>query len=256
MRRVSTLVVAAALSFFVTTAEAVPLLQLDMKDGVYDTSSETIVGPGGGPFTLYAILSPKATWSQDVINYFLGQTYYISVAVTPAIGPAPADLGSFVFQGSNVDVSADMIYGTPPVETLSSYDTGDLENHQIYPTFFQQFSFQFQSADKALTYDSALTPGGPTPSTTGGSYYATFTGDTSLLNANYELHFDTYNTMLLYCAGNADSACRDLDVDIYALFSHDAQTSHEVPEPTTMAGMMVGLAGVGAWRRRQGRKGN
>ena len=39
-------------------AEAIPLLQLDMKGGVYDPATETIVAPGGS-FELYAILTPQ-----------------------------------------------------------------------------------------------------------------------------------------------------------------------------------------------------
>jgi hypothetical protein len=248
----------AILGAMAPRAEALPLLQLDMQNGEYDAVSKTIVAPGGGPFTLYALLSPKASWSEEFVQSLLNVTYYVTAAVTPGVA-TPTSLGSFTFGASGttpttVDVTSGMTFGTPPIEVIGEmqgHDPGDLGDHDTFPTYFRQFAFQFEAANRSVAYDTALNPGGPTPSATGTAYFAAFVGDTSLLDARYELHFDLFQESLLNCNNDPDTTCRDADVDLYADFSHDAGTSHSVPEPMTAAGMLVGVATCCGFRRRR-----
>ena len=213
---------------------AYPTLQLDIGGGSYDFSTETIVA-ADNTFTLYAYLI------QDNYN-LLSDTYFISAAISPQISSGGADIGSFTFNGSTINATSDMTYGVPPLEDIASlqgWDSGDLPKHGIFPTYFSEFGFQFNSANQLAEYNTAdrAISGGSIPTSGTGMYYAAFTIDTSLLDPNYVIHFDLYNEKL-----------KGLDVDVthFAPFSHDAQS---VPEPSTVLLLGSGLVGLWASRR-------
>lgn len=234
-------------------AEAVPLLQLDMKGGVYDPITETIVAPGG-PFELFALLTPKTNASAADIAALLNTTFYISVALSPQVGPAGANLGSFTFgqTGSinNYSATSGMTYGTPPIEYLAAAkDPGDLAGHGIFPTYFVEYAFKFSAVNTATQYNTMDNPGGPTPSATGTAFYASFLGNSSLLASGYNLHFDLYDEIARQC--NSLGICKDIDVNRFAPFSHDAST-RQVPEPSTVAFLVLGsaIAAASRYRRR------
>jgi hypothetical protein len=238
----------ASMAVLPGTAAAVPLLQLDIAGGYYDTSTQTIIA-SGPVFTLTAVLTPSQNATATDIANLLNDTFYISAAVTPQYGPT--DGGSFVFNGQTVDVIGDMVYGTPPMDTpglIQTTDPGDLAPHAIYPTYFSEFGFQFSPVNRALEYNTADNPGGLTPSATGTSYYANFSVDTRLLDPSYAIHFDLYDTFLRNCSRNLTaSGCTDVDIDHFAPFSHDAQ-SPPVPEPASMLLLGSGI-GAGVLRR-------
>ena len=235
-----------------STTDAAPLLQLDIAGGVYDTSTRTITATAN-PFTLYALLTPDAG---DNLQKRLDKTYYISAAISPQISEG-RDLGSFSWNGTQVDVTDDMTYGKPPLERFSAlqgHDSQDLGNHEgLYPTYFTEFAFTFSSLTRVETYDTSVDRSGPVASPTGGSYLAAFSVDTSLLNPNFVVHFDLYDEIVRSCgvgelAATNDPACSDIDVRNFAPFANDAQ-SPPVPEPASMLLLAAGT-GVGALRRR------
>lgn len=220
-------------------AYAVPILQLDIAGGRYKYSTETIV-TSNDAFTLYALLNPSRYNT-------LGDTYYISAAVTPQV-ETPQSLGSFTFNGSTVNITSDMSYGVPPLEAILTSDRGDLPTHSIFPTYYREFEFQFDSANRIATYNSEdrAKSGGAINtaySETGGMYFAAFNLDVSSLSPGYELHFDLYNTTFNRYSG-------DVDITKFAPFSHDAETSStSVPEPGTLLLMGSGLTGLYFSRR-------
>jgi hypothetical protein len=229
----------ATVAFGAREASAYPLLQLDIGGGVYDLTTETIVGTSN-PFTLYAILTPQHNATTSQINALLAGTYYISVALTPTTAPPGGSLGSFTFAGTTVNATSDMYYGVPPMESNLTFDANDLSKHAIFPAYFREFGFTFSSLNTVLAYNTADDPGGPTAGS--GAYYAAFNVDSTGLAAGYNLHFDLYNTNVRRGG--------DIDVNDFAPFSHDAECcAQKVPEPGTLLLLGSGVIGWGAWRR-------
>src|SRR3989304_10118958 len=165
-------------------------LQLDIEGGTYDMSTETIVA-SADPFKLYAYLIPNS--SNTLSDY-----YYLSMALTPK-RDASGSLGTFSFDSTTIDVTSDMEYGTPPLETylgdIATTDPGDLPGHGIFETYFYEHEFQFSSSQQISRYntqDRAIA-GGPIPTSGTGMYYIVFDIDTTDLDINYNIHFDLYN---------------------------------------------------------------
>jgi hypothetical protein len=230
----------AALVLVSAKAQAYPILQLDIIGGHYDAATQTIVS-SGPDFTLVAVLTPQ---ENKAITPYLNDTYYISAAVSPQHGPDDTSLGTFTWNGTNYLVTEDMTYGTPPLEgTDATRDPGDLAPHSIFPTFFSEFGFQFSSANRTVSYNTADNPGGltPTSATTDVSYFAMFNVTTSLVGTNV-LHFDLYNSLVQTCKRN-QTCTNDEDIELFAPYSHDAEGTvrHSVAEPQSMLAMSVGL---------------
>ena len=110
------LIALAVFALGVRPSQAVPLLQLDIEGGVYQTASvngsnpESIVATGS-VFTLYALLTPSGgNFSlDDLLNDF----YYISAAVTPKTLEPGGDFGSFLFDGAEAvdqDLNGDGVW--------------------------------------------------------------------------------------------------------------------------------------------------
>jgi hypothetical protein len=249
-----------ALATWGKAAQAEPVLQLDIIGGYYDDVTDTIIS-NGPTFQLVALLTPEGG---DDVDALLDDTYYISAAITPQVGPVSSSIGSFTFDGTPVSATSGMNYGTPPLDLVEGHPDAQLGGHGIYPTFYSEFEFQFSAANRATTYNSETDPGGLVTNPLGGSYYALFTVDATALDDGYQLHFDLYNSFVKREAqcqtqrrrGVSTTTCspEDIGVEDFAPFSHDAESGEltPVPEPATLSLLALGL-GASAVRRRRDR---
>ncbi len=242
-------------------AQAIPSLQLDIDGGVYSSAitghtPETIVAPGDN-FTLYAYLLPDR-------KALLSATYTLSLAILPrqTQNGNGADFGNFSFDvidhneiidhGTNTPATASTLglkYGVPSDLSGSGLT---LQTHGIFPTYYYEYSFQFDSANKIAPYDTAdrALSGDPISlisTTNKGMYYVEFHFDISNMPTQYLLHFDLYDF------------AKDKKGKPYinfAPFSHDAEDDVErtVPEPTTILLLGFGLIGVIFVVRRRSKK--
>ena len=251
----------AVILLFATPARAVPSLQLDIFGGTYDASAgvETIMASGNS-FSLYAY-GLSADNGGKAIN--LSDTFFLSIALVPKpSGATGGNFGSFTINGGTpINVTADMTYGTPPLETflggIATTDPGDLQSHGIFETYFIERSFSFVSGTQSGVYNTE-TQYGLGPQSGAGMYYKRFDFNITGLDAGYGLHFDLYNeTRVTACKNNPNCVVGDLDAGIKAPFSHDAQAmvTTPIPEPEiyAMLGLGLGLMGwVGRRRKQQG----
>lgn len=232
------------------TAWAIPTLQLNIGGGRYDDG--TIVSRTD-PFTLYAYLIPDPTNGNGYGKAALGDTYYISAALVGPDGKVDVagNFGSFAFNGATIPVTSGMTYGTPPIEVLASQqgsDSGDLPQHGIYSTYFRQFEFQFNSAVSTSPFNTQYNPGRVPVDNDGGMYFSAFTVDTRSLTDGYEIHFDLYNATTFEQIKRGVTLT-DTDIVAKAPFSHDAQSSSQVPEAGALLLFGTGLIGLVGYRR-------
>jgi hypothetical protein len=240
--------IAVAVMLVGAPAHAVPTLQLGILGGSYDSTTETIVSSGPS-FALYAFLQAN---SSNTIS----DTYYLSMAVTPSISSSTS-LGSFTYNLNTVNVTADMTYGTPPIDALSSSsEPGDLPTHSMFPTYFKEvgFSFSSGSGSQSAVFNTQDNPSWG-PQSGSGMYYQLFNIDTSNLGSSHQIHFDLYNTKLCSNANGQCGGTTDTDITQFAPFSHDAQSAMPIPEPETYAMLLAGLGLMGFVARRRRKAG-
>lgn len=267
---------ALALTAVCGTAYAVPTLQLGGNTGAYCNS----VGAGtcdetwiltGSSFNLTAFLTPGNS------SLTTGMTYYISVAVVPQTLPPGGSYGSFTIGGTTVNVTQDMFYGTPPLDTVYKGLYGDLPGHGIFETYFYEFAFTFSASDMAElcasggNINTQTDPSGGWclgGSVSSDQFFKNIAVDISNLSSSIALHFDLYNEDVKNCTGQMNCSTV-VSVDDFAPFSHDAQTSSGTsgtsgttgttgtssnnPEPasSSLVALGLGLLGFGFMRRRR-----
>lgn len=228
------LITTAILVLAMKAGWAVPMLQLDIDNGVYVGGSEESTITYSDTFKLQALLTGQnAQHPAD-----LSKNYYISIALTPKTTPPGGSYGTISFAGLTLDVTGDMVYGTPPVD--SAYP--DIGGHGIYDTYYYEYAFKFSALNTVPTYnvESGL-------SEPGTSYIKEFDVDVSGLAAGYNIHFDLY-TYYLDQQGRKIIGKTD-----FAPFSHDAGTDRKEKVPdggTTVALLGLTLVGFEAIRRR------
>ena len=188
-----------------STSQALPVLQVDISDGVYDTATETVVATASS-FSVYALLDDKK-------GDYLSEDFYLVVSLVPT-ATDPSGIGTFSFSGGTLVNEA---YGTP----------SELSSHGIFDTYYWEYMFNFDSGNTALSYNVQDNPGGLVTTGSGSFYYAEFLVDVSGLDPDVVLHFDLYGA------------------DKFAPYSHDGESAvTPVPPSVLLLGTgLVGLVG-------------
>jgi hypothetical protein len=214
---------------------AIPVLQLTIDGGTYNTSTQTTV-TSNKIFNLYSLLTADSEAGE----------YRLSVAVVPKMAEvANGDYGSFELNTKTFNVTADMIFGAPPEEAIIHKD--ELQSHGIYDTYYLEYDFNFEPLNTSSAYD-VVDPGnvGVAPSARPGTgaFWHLFAFDVTKMTIG--LHFDLYKVdpltgLMLSGKGS------------FAPFSHDAEdgpTGNNVPEPQSLTLLGLGLiASLFALRR-------
>jgi hypothetical protein len=201
----------------------------------------------GNTFSVFALLDLSKA---DATN----TNYFLSMAVTPSVEEPGADYGSFTVNGLPINVTGGMSRGTPPLDAAvleaSGLDKKDLAGHDgIYPTYFKEIGFQFNSSNTSGLYNTETQTGiGPQAGT--GLLYQRFDIDVTNLDPSHQIHFDLYNEVAVK-KGAGDITSAD-----FAPFSHDAQSipTTSVPEPSSVSMMLLGfsmLGGFAFFRRKK-----
>lgn len=238
-----------AVALAATSAHAIPTLQLDIAGGTYDTATQTIVAPGNA-FALYAY--GLSTGPQAIS---LAGKFFISMAVVPST-TTPGSYGSFLINGNTVNVTADMTAGGPPLESSGIFDSGDLAQHGVFPTYFAEQGFFFSSANQSAQYNTQDSAGSGLQAGTG-MYYKQFNIDISGLAPGLGIHFDLYNEALITKCKNKTCTSLDIDINQFAPFSHDAEgmvAAIPVPEPEIYSMLFAGLGLLAFIGRRRKQK--
>jgi len=236
-------------------AQAVPLLQLYLEGGTYDTTTETWVGTGGSNgevFRLWAIGNVDGPGSKGSILDVKLSAVYDSTVGPLTISITPSTTGGYMGFFDPSTPGAPTLLQTVSDGSLPQLGDGsNLPDHGQYGPgrTWQEFSL----GDFTLT-DSPVgdfITGVPTPGTTGNGQINVY--DISVSNFDehpFTLHFDLYDHYI--AKGDAKY--------VFAPFSHDGENGGGVdaeeivtPEPAS-ATMLVAAAftlfGAG-WRKRR-----
>ena len=209
-----------------TQVLAIPVLQLTIDGGTYNTSTETTV-TSNNIFNLYSLLTADSEAGD----------YRLSVAVIPKMAEvAYGDYGSFELNGNTFDVTADMIFGAPPEEAIIHKD--ELQSHGIYDTYYLEYDFNFDPLNTSSSYnvvDPSNVGVAPSARPRTGAFWNLFAFDVT--NMTIGLHFDLYRVdpltgLMLSGKGS------------FAPFSHDAEDGppgNNVPEPQSLILLSMAL---------------
>ncbi len=215
----------------ISSAFALPTLQLDIDNGIYIGGSEESTITSNNIFTLTALANASGNVSASDI---LADEFFISIAITPKQIDA-ADLGSFWLNGTEINATDNNLWidGTPPSDVEDAHGgIKELGSHGIFDTYYYEHAFQFNGSQTVSAYNVE----DDTTSSGDNLFAMNFEFDISNLSSEVELHFDLYNV-----AAKKGEAT----LDDFAPFSHDAGTDRSTPPPVVDAPEPTGLAAFG-----------
>lgn len=243
-RSVLCLVAVVGVLLGVSTAQAVPPLQLYLEGATYDAATETwvLVPPessSGDPFRLWALGNIVGPGGHGPLENVRLSVAYEAVDVAPTITLTPSAIDPLSFPGwIDPTTPGAPIHIPPPVHDDGSVpvlgDGGNLPNHgQFGPGMhWQEFGLGYFGETTSSVAD--VIDELPLNPTELGGHINVY--DISVLNGSgITLHFDLYDTLI------ATNHAK------FAPFSHDAEI---VPIPGTAVLAIAGFGLVGILKRR------
>lgn len=249
---VSSIVLVLALTTMpLSSARAVPELQLDIIGGSYDNTTETVISNASAAtvVALRTLSGSEAAQSDEILS----ETAYMSMAALKSNGDA---VGLEELNGALIDINGvtfteqEFLFGTPPDGAAQNKD---LPSHSVYETSFLEMAFQFSAENQTAEYNTAETPGASSLYLGGlGSFFKEFTVSVATLADDVYLHFDLYTLTM--------GSTAELEVDKFAPFSHDAELRSlsptpvvELAEPGQAIVFLIGLITMVGSRKRSRR---
>lgn len=242
-RSVLCLVVVVGVFLGVSTAQAVPPLQLYLEGATYDAATESWVlvpadSSSGEPFRLWALGNIVGPGGHGPLDNVRLSVAYEAVDVAPTITLTPSAIDSLSFPGW-IDPTTPTGTGTWIQEVTDGSapvlgDGSSLPSHGIFGpgTHWQEFGLGYFGETGSSVADVIdVLPLNPTEL---GGHINVY--DVSVLNGSgMTLHFDLYDTLI------ATNHAK------FAPFSHDAEI---VPIPGTAVLAIAGFGLVGILKRR------
>ena len=138
-RKKVSILFASALFLFgiIGSANATPTLQLDADPAIFVDGIDPDTVATSDIFTLYALLDHNKIEAIDT-DWENTYNFFIAAALTPPTADA-GNYGSFEFDGEEINVTTDMVFGTPPVALLAD----DIPPGGLYETYYKEFAIEF-----------------------------------------------------------------------------------------------------------------
>lgn len=237
----------------VSSAQAIPSLQLYLPDGEYSYANDQtwVIAKSASPFTLTAFALDQEYGSKAGDAFYdrtsqLGTAAVLSIALYGDFD-GTEDSSSFGTLGITYDDTGSLggwVYGDAPISTETTDEYGNtMPPHGIFPTWYSLYNFTFDPYGAGV-FDVQPPEGQALDTTpTDEGFREDFTIDLSGLSGDLNVHFDLFTEWT-----NREGVTY---VYKFAPFSHDAST---VPEPATMLLLGSGLILMAGFGRKRFKK--